>query len=236
MPKDRRNEKRGSRAAMIVVLAFVTSGLLAPAPGLARAPGAGGPDPAGAYRTGAEPSGAEPGLRTVMLDPTSAITFHASDAFGGFDGKAPVASFSSKLDPGRPESAQGSVEVDSDAVTTGNFLRDVNAARTVFESSTYPTIRYTLTDVQADPASLHDGDTSEATVRGRLRMHGVTREVVAHGVIVRAGDELDVRLALPVRLSDFDMARPRFLTVTVDDEVEVQVHVLLRVEAAGGGG
>ena len=228
-----RSTRAGLRAAWRVARA--TAALGAAVLWLAVTAAAGAPDAGGAPRARADATGADPSLRQVALEPASAITFHASDAFGGFDGKAPVAAFSMELDPERPASAQGSVDVKSDAVTTGNFLRDVNAARTVFESSRYPTIRYTLSSVHADPASLRDGGGADLTVRGRLRMHGIEREVAAHGEVSRHGDRLEATLSMPVRLSDFGMTRPRFLTVVVEDTVQVHVHLLLRVEATPSG-
>lgn len=213
-----------------VALAAVAAGLLVVEPTLAGAPDVGGSNTgnAGVRET-------DETLLPATLEPASAITFHASDGFGGFDGEAPVASFSLKLDPARPASARGSLEIRSDAVTTGNFLRNVNAARTVFDSRRYPTIRYMLEAVQAHPASLPDGGRADLTVRGRLQMHGVERDVTAHGAVSRRGGVLDVTLSLQLRLSDFDMTRPHILTVVVDDLIKLHVHLLLRLDAAQGG-
>lgn len=238
MPIPFRTRLRRAHSVIRILPALLVLGWSAFAPALARAPDAGGGYPPGSEAAGAVATGADvagSGLRAATLGPSSAITFQASDAFGGFDGKAPVNAFSLKLDPRRPASAQATLEVKSDAVTTGNFLRDVNAARTVFESSDYPVIRYTLTGVKADPAILPDGRSADVTVRGRLRMHGVEREVVAHGKVRRHGGELDADLSLPIRLSDFHMTRPHFLTVTVEDRVEVDVHLVLRLAPAEGG-
>lgn len=176
-----------------------------------------------------------PPAREAVLQPQSAITFHASDAFGGFDGKAPIASFGLRLDPENLASAQGSLVVKSDAVTTGNFLRDVNAARTVFETSRYPLIRYVITGVESEPPALPDGHSARLTVTGTLDMHGVERREVARGEVSRSGEVLDATLSLPVRLSDFDMTRPRFFTVVVDDVVQVEVHLVLELQAPAGG-
>lgn len=219
---DRRADPRPARAGQIVRLALATLALSSVA--AAGVPGVGRPAP-----------GSDPGLRSVTLGSGSAITFHASDAFGGFDGKAPIAAFSLRLNPDRLASARGSVEVKTGAITTGNFLRDVNAARTVFQSSQYPTIRYTLESVRATPASLPDGGAADLTVVGRLRMHGVERSEVAHGTVRRSGTELDVTLSFVVRLSDYGMTRPRLFTVVVDDAVQVHVHVTLHMAASTHG-
>ncbi|HKI56348.1 MAG TPA: YceI family protein [Trueperaceae bacterium] len=205
---------------MVALAALAVLACLATAvPASARAPGVRLP-PA---------SGVDPNRRAAALEPSSTITFHASDAFGGFDGKAPIAAFSLELDPSRLSGARGRVAVKSDAITTGNFLRDVNAARTVFDAARYPEIVYQVTAVQADPASLPDGRTADVTVTGLLHMHGVERSVVAHGRLTRSGDALEATLALPVRLSDFGMTRPRLFTVVVDDVVQVRVHLLLHI-------
>lgn len=182
----------------------------------------------------APPTVAGPGRTRVALAAESAITFHASDAFGGFDGRVPVAGFSAAVDPQRPTSAQATIVVRTSAITTGNVLRDMNAARAVFEASRFPTIRYTLTAVTSRPASLREARSAAVSVRGRLRMHGVERDVVARGEVSRTEGGLDVRLTLPLRLSDFGMTRPRLFAVVVDDTVDVRVHLVLRLLPAGG--
>lgn len=190
-----------------------------------------GPPPTG----GASAGGGHAALRSFTLQPGSAVTFRASDAFGGFSGEAPIASLSLEADPRRLADTLGSVTVKSKAVTTGNFLRDVNAARTVFEASEYPTIRFRVNAVDVRSGSLVDGAAVEVAVHGHLRMHGVEREVVARGRVTRSGDELEAMLSMQLRLSDFDMKRPRFFTVVVGDVIQVHVHLILGMQSRPAG-
>ncbi len=178
-------------------------------------------------------SGARDGaVVSFAVLPGSTIIFHASDPLGGFDGEAPIASASIAMDLRNVAGIQGTLLLSSDAVTTGNFLRDVNAHRTVFEASRYPTIDYRVSAVEAQPSSLADGGAVDVVVTGRLRMHGVARDVVARGEVTRSGDRLDAILKMQVRLSDFGMTRPRFFTVVVADVVQVRVHLVLQLPSA----
>lgn len=229
MPRDHAPDTMASRspgavARLLAALACLILFALGPA-ALAGVPGV----------SGAPSSGRDGAARPVALLPESAVTFHASDAFGGFDGRAPIDSFSMMMDPQDLATTQVHIDLKSDAVTTGNFLRDVNASRTVFEASQYPTISYRVDAVDAQPSSLADGGAAAVTVDGTLRMHGVERAVVARGRVTRSGNGLEATLAMQVRLSDFDMTAPRFFTVVVDDVIQVRVHLFLRMQTASSG-
>jgi polyisoprenoid-binding protein YceI len=158
----------------------------------------------------------------------STIGFRATDPLESFTGHAPVAAATLRVDPAHPATARGSLTVRADAITTGNLVRDRNAARGVFQVGRYPVIRYTIADVQADPTELPSGGTARLVVTGTLTLHGTTRRVVARGTVVRHADRLDAKLHFDVRLSEFGMDRPRFLFIRVDDLVAVQVDLAVQ--------
>lgn len=226
MPKTKCRSRKGTASRSAGAVAHLVAALAALVPisltpaAMAGVPGVKGPA-----------SGARgPAVRPVTLLPGSTITFHASDALGGFDGGAPISSISISMDPRHLARTSGSVHLMSDAVTTGNFLRDVNAHRTVFEVSRYPTISYSISAVEAHPSALADGRAVDVVVRGKLRMHGVDRDVAATGRITRSGNRLDATLSMQVRLSDFNMTRPRLFTVVVADVIQVRVHLVLQMQ------
>lgn len=162
----------------------------------------------------------------------STVDFRATDPLESFTGHAPVASAALRVDPAHPATARGSVTVRAASITTGNLVRDRNAARGVFEADRYPVLRYTISDVQADPTDLASGATVRLVVTGTLTMHGITRKVTARGTVLRQGDRLTAELRFDVRLSDFGMDRPRFLFLQVDDLVTVQVELVVQSPAA----
>lgn len=172
----------------------------------------------------------------VTLLPASRAVFRARDPVETIDGHIPIASARLALDPARLGSARGSLTVRTAAISTGNVLRDQNARRALLDSARYPTASFTLTRVEADPSQLRDGASSRLRVTGELRLHGVTRKVVATGTVARHGARLTARLDFALRLTDFGMVRPRLLFIQVDDRVSVQAILELQLQPTAAAG
>ena len=110
---------------------------------------------------------------------------------------------------------------------SGNFIRDTNARRTVFETNEYPEITFSAERIAADGNSLAEGESKEVTVRGNLEMHGVTNEVRIPVTVSRSEDTLTATGEFSVLLSDYEMERPSFFGNTVNDEVTLEFDISL---------
>lgn len=126
---------------------------------------------------GAASAAGDPGLRagTYKLDP--AHTFgHFEVAHMGLStmhGRIDVKSGTVKLDPNGNDSYV-KVTLDPASVNTGNAARDEHLRDMdgFFNVKKYPTMTFESTTVTFD-----GDDADEATVKGRLTMHGVTQPV-----------------------------------------------------------
>ena len=164
----------------------------------------------------------------LELLPDSVVEYTASDPSNSWSGRAPVARLTFSLDPDDVRAAQLSVTVQPGQFDSGNFIRDANARRVVFETGEYPDITFELADVQAPRDSLGDGEALELTLAGTLTMHGVRREVTTKATFSRSGATYAATGAFMVDLSDYDMKRPSFFGVEVDDPVRVAFDVRAR--------
>jgi len=71
---------------------------------------------------------------------------------------------------------RGEVNVQADALVTGENMRDVFAKRAVLETARYPEIRFTIDSLAG---TTQHGDTLRGTAFGEFSVHGVTKAVSA---------------------------------------------------------
>lgn len=168
----------------------------------------------------------------VNLLPASYLEYQISDGQGIITGRAPVESLSLHFDDKEQGNFVLEVVLDPARFDSGNFLRDTNARRTVFETDSYPLISFRGTAIEVSPATLPAGATRETQVTGKLEMHGVTHEVTVPVTVARSadGDVFTATGSFSVLLSDYDMKRPRFLWVRVADEVAISFVITGRLE------
>ena len=140
----------------------------------------------------------------------SSYTFRMEGVRGGFS-----------FDPARPESSKLQVEIDANAVDTGDATFSRQIADQVLEASTYPTIRFVSTAVKP-------GREGRGQLVGDLTLHGQTHPVPLDGVFngfppspqekaVRMGFSADTT----VRRSDFGATR---YAPMVGDEVSIAIE------------
>ncbi len=94
---------------------------------------------------------------------------------------------------------RGWVEAPVNTLKTGNGKRDTDLNKSM-ESGEYPTMRFDLEEVRAH--QVH-GDTTDAELRGRFSIHGVTRQAVLPARLVIAGDRTRVLADTPMNLKDY---------------------------------
>jgi len=153
------------------------------------------------------------------------VAYRAADPRGSWEGRAPISSLSLRFDDAALQTASLTAAVDPGAFNSGNFIRDANARRAVFETHLYPEATFRATALHADAGTLRPGEARDVTLKGPLTLHGVTREVSVPARVTRQGDTVHATGSFPVRLSDFQMTRPSFLGITVFDQVEVSFEV-----------
>lgn len=156
----------------------------------------------------------------------STITYTASQPGEVWQGQAPLASLEFSLDPDNVRGARLRIVVEPARFNSGNFIRDTNARRTVFQTREYPEIIFEATQLSTGGNQIADGVTQTVQVRGELTMHGVTRTLETTVTVTRDGPTFVTEGEFSVLLSDFEMRRPTFFNLIVDDEVVIHLRIV----------
>lgn len=122
--------------------------------------------------------------------------------------------------PDLDEPHEGHVEVPVRSVLSGNRLNDAEMLRRA-EAKRYPTLAFDVTGVTHD-----GGDRYRGTVT--ITAHGRTRSQEVPFQLALDGDRLDLRAEHAFDMRDFGLQPPRILTLKVEPEVRVSVHVVAR--------
>jgi polyisoprenoid-binding protein YceI len=167
---------------------------------------------------------ADGSLRPVVGDDTF-VGYRVHEQFIGLGAKTAV---------GRTGGVSGTVTVDGDTITAADLTADLtkltsdearrdNALRgRGIETDRFPEAHFVLDD--AVPLS-----TEAQTAKGRLTLHGVTKEVTAKLTGRRNADgTVDVAGTAPIAFGDFDVEAPSvggFVTVDDNGTLEFRLHL-----------
>jgi polyisoprenoid-binding protein YceI len=146
-----------------------------------------------------------------------------------FDGKATAGDFtgttstvSGELKGGATlADASGFVEAPVKSLVTGNGRRDKDLNKSM-ESDTFPVMRFELAGVDSARVS---GDSTLASLRGRLLIHGVTRAVELPAVLQFSSDGLRVRTTFPLNLKDYKIGGLSKMLGMLKMHPDIVVHV-----------
>lgn len=114
--------------------------------------------------------------------------------------------------------AQACIRIDAASLDTGNSTRDGIMRDDHLEVARFPTIDLTLNTVNA---AKHQAGTWEFTATGTLSLHGVSREIRLPVRARQEGDAVVLTGALPLKMTDYHIRTPRFLFLTVEDDLMV---------------
>jgi polyisoprenoid-binding protein YceI len=118
------------------------------------------------------------------------------------------------------------IEADLTQLTSDETRRDNAIRQQGLESDRYPTASFVLTEpVQLEGAPVA-GEEVKGTGKGRLTVHGVTRDVEL-GLTGRwSGSTIQVVGQLPVKMSDFQIQAPRVgPVVSIEDSLTVDFNL-----------
>lgn len=120
--------------------------------------------------------------------------------------------------------------VDMEQVATDNEKRDINVRTKIFDTDTYPTAEFLLTE-QIDLSSIpEDGTPGEVMLVGALTIHGESHQVSAPFQVLRDGNYLVVSGDVPINRNDFGVESPEFVAAVIADEGDVNVTLVFEKE------
>jgi polyisoprenoid-binding protein YceI len=119
------------------------------------------------------------------------------------------------------------IQADLTKLTSDESRRDNAIRQRGLESERYPTATFELSEpIQLDgtPTS---GEEVSGKGKGRLTVHGVTREVDLELGGRWSGSTIQVAGRLPVKMSDYQIQAPRFgLVVSIEDSAAVEFRLV----------
>lgn len=155
-----------------------------------------------------------------------------------FDGHATLGDFTGVTDSVRGAFAaaatiadvHGWVEAPVATLTTGNGHRDRDLNSSM-ESDRFPVIRFELAGVSLGQTR---GDTTDATLHGTFRIHGVERTADLPATLLFPPGQVRVRADLPLNLNDYQIkGLSKFLgTLKMHPDITVHVDVTFAFEGS----
>ncbi len=173
-------------------------------------------------------------LTSVHAEP---VTFTVAGGEGNlirFESKAPLETVVGKtdrvtgvisLDPDDLSAGVSArIEVDAAFLKTGNKIRDGHMRNNYLETDRYPVILFVMDSVPL-PGTLAGDGSFQGVIRGDFTCHGVTREIAVPVVVTRTGNEISIEGNFEVKLSDYDIKRPKFLIMKLDEVQRITVQI-----------
>lgn len=162
-----------------------------------------------------------------------------------FESKAPLETFQGKtrqiegsidLDPSSlGDSIDVSLEVDLASLDTGMDLRNKHMRENHLHTDRYPKAIFhggRISDLSKP--GLAPGESVDFTIQGVLHLHNVEREMQARVHMTqkseRSGPWLDIEVHFQVSLADFEIPRPQFLVMKLNDVQELTLRLAARLD------
>ena len=157
-----------------------------------------------------------------------------------FVSKAPAETFEGKTDQVRgrmvldpaalADSITVEVEVPLDSLDTGIDLRNQHMRENHLETARYPRAVFRGVRLLNPPVrSLEPGVTSTLELLGQFDLHGVSRSLLVSAQVTLVAGEgprrIHVVAQFPVKLTDYQISRPKFLVLKLDEVQQVTLDV-----------
>jgi polyisoprenoid-binding protein YceI len=124
------------------------------------------------------------------------------------------------------ESASVSLVIDANTYNSNLGLRDQDVQKDYLEVQRYPTIRFDSTGVQTSERPRSPNEPWQITLKGRLQLHGVEREVNVPVRLLYQADKIIAQGNFRFLLNEFMIAVPRLLFLKSGDHVDVEFRLV----------
>lgn len=114
--------------------------------------------------------------------------------------------------------------VDLASLETGIGKRDKDM-RTTLETGKYPFAEFF--GKLSQPVDLSSSSRQQVQVKGKFSLHGVTKDIVVQGSLVKERSGWKLEAAWSLNLSDYNIKPPKLLIVKVDEKQEITIRAVL---------
>ena len=173
------------------------------------------------------------GSRTSMVvprgDTESRVQFVSDAPLEKITGVGDGVSGAVQFDPSAVKATKGTLTLDVASIKTNLALRDEHLQGPDWlDAKKYPKIKFTIAKVEGSDA-LAPNRTQELKVKGKLFMHGVTRDEVATAKVRWVpADGVHVRAEFNVNLTRYNISVPSLVRLKVSDEINL--NIMLKVK------
>jgi polyisoprenoid-binding protein YceI len=148
----------------------------------------------------------------VAIGKPSAIKINGKG--GGLDSKIEI----------NGSSVSGRFEIPLDQIDTGIDMRNQHMKEKYLEIAKYPKAELEMPSLTLPSSPYKEGFTSKRQPsKGMLTLHGVKKPVEGVFDATSSAQKLDGQAEFEVKISDFGIAVPKYLGITVADSVKVKV-------------
>jgi len=119
----------------------------------------------------------------------------------------------------------GKMSFNPATLDSGISLRDRHAREKYLEVEKYPEASFEMAPITL-PTEFLDETQKETSlpIKGKLTLHGVTREVEAKTQVKREGTEVEVQSTFEIKLPEYQVAIPSFAGIKVAEDVTLTVN------------
>jgi polyisoprenoid-binding protein YceI len=159
------------------------------------------------------------------------VVFESSAPMETFEGRTGQVSGTVELDPAALGETLGlTVEVDMASLDTGIGMRNTHMCENHLHTERFPKAVFTAAKiVEGAGGSLLDGQPHTLTVQGTMNLHGVTRTVELPLRLTRSegpgGARLHIESSFEITLADYEIPRPKFLVMKLNEVQKVRVDL-----------
>jgi polyisoprenoid-binding protein YceI len=115
--------------------------------------------------------------------------------------------------------------LDLSTLSTGVKLRDEHMQEEFLQTDKYPFAQfYGKITSPFNPAST---DTQQVTVKGKFKIHGVTRQITVSGILKKSPHQLFIRAAWNLQLPNYNIDIPKILFMKVNKVQAISIKATL---------
>ena len=129
----------------------------------------------------------------------------------------------------REKVLSGSFKVNLNDFDTGIQKRNEHMKSKYLETDKFPTAQLFISEMRL-PAENLPLKEKELPFKGRLNLHGVEKEISGLALVSMNGQEASADVKFSIHITDFKIAIPVFLGVTVADKVDINARILARAQ------
>lgn len=169
-----------------------------------------------------------PAILSVDTTQQNEVNFLAKSTFGNVEGIThKISGYVKWQGEDTLQTSDIYFEVPLDSVDTGIGLRNKHMREKYLETEKYPKAIYKgkITSWTKDKA---DSNKFWVSSKGTLSIHGVEKSISVSGTLTKVNNLFHILYFFPLNIKDFNIGKPRFLLVSMDQNIHLKLDFYLK--------